>query len=298
MTDTPTKPTRVVDAHVHLWDPARTDWYPYLSQPGQLGEEGPAAGEGSGSGMFRRFDVATYASESAQWNVEKFVNVAAATGPHSIDETLELNRTAADQGGPSAIIGGLPPTDTVADAVALLDRQMEADRFRGVRPMGPLDSPVPDDAVLGALRDRNLVFELMAHPDQLEAAARRLADFPDLTVVVEHTGWPRTNSDEEHTLWRKGIAALAGLGQHVNCKLSGLSMPFGSMAFDVCAPWLEYAMEMFGSGRSMFASNFPVDSAAGSFDDLYTTFSAVTAGLNDGAREEVFALTAERVYRI
>ncbi len=26
-------PTRVVDAHVHLWDPARTDWYPYLSRP-------------------------------------------------------------------------------------------------------------------------------------------------------------------------------------------------------------------------------------------------------------------------
>ena len=25
------KPARVVDAHVHLWDPARTDWYPYLS---------------------------------------------------------------------------------------------------------------------------------------------------------------------------------------------------------------------------------------------------------------------------
>ena len=28
-----TRPTRVVDAHVHLWDPARTDWYPYLSHP-------------------------------------------------------------------------------------------------------------------------------------------------------------------------------------------------------------------------------------------------------------------------
>ena len=26
------RPTRVVDAHVHLWDPARTDWYPYLAQ--------------------------------------------------------------------------------------------------------------------------------------------------------------------------------------------------------------------------------------------------------------------------
>ncbi len=79
------RPTRVVDAHVHLWDPARTDWYPYLSSP-------PADGAGDPSRMFRRFDVDTYRAEAARWNVEKFVNVAAATGRHSIDETIELDR--------------------------------------------------------------------------------------------------------------------------------------------------------------------------------------------------------------
>jgi predicted TIM-barrel fold metal-dependent hydrolase len=230
--------------------------------------------------------------------VEKFVNVAAATGPNSIDETLELNRTAADQGGPAAIIGGLPPTETVAEAVALLDRQMAASRFRGVRPMGPLGDPVPDAALLGELRDRQLIFELMAHPDQLGMAAAQLAAFPDLTVVVEHTGWPRTNSDEERVLWQAGLAALAALGDHVVCKLSGLSMPFGSMEVEAFAPWLEFALQVFGADRCMFASNFPVDSAAGSFDDLYTTFSAVTDGLDVPAREKVFAATAERVYRI
>jgi L-fuconolactonase len=296
MTDSAERPTRVVDAHVHLWDPARTDWYPYLSRPGQLGEEGIT--RESASGMFRRFDADTYRAESARWNVEKFVNVAAATGPNSIDETLELNRNAERNGGPTAIIGGLPPTETVAEAVELLDRQMAAPRFRGIRPMGPLGDPVPDDAVLGALRDRRLVFELMAHPDQLESASARLAAFPDLTVVVEHTGWPRQNSDEERALWQEGISALAALGEHVVCKLSGLSMPFGTMAADTIGPWLEFALRAFGVDRCMFASNFPVDSAAGSFDDLYTTFSEVTAGLDPPSREKVFATTAERIYRI
>ena len=291
MTDAP---ARVVDAHVHLWDPARTDWYPYLSRPGH---EGGGSGIG-GSGMYRRFDADTYRAESARWNVEKFVNVAAATGPNSIDETLELDRNAPDRGGPAAIIGGLPPTETVAEAVALLDRQMAASRFRGVRPMGPLGDPVPDGAVLGELRDRQLIFELMAHPDQLAAAAARLAAFPDLTVVVEHTGWPRTNSDEERALWQAGLSALAALGDHVVCKLSGLSMPFGSMQVEAVAPWLEFALDAFGADRCMFASNFPVDSAAGSFDDLYTTFSAVTGGLDAPSREKVFAATAERIYRI
>ena len=286
------RPTRVVDAHVHLWDPANKTWYPYLSMAPSHG------GTGDASRMNRRFDVETYRAESAGWNVEKFVNVAAATGPNSVEETIELDRTAEANGGPDAIVGGLPPTDTVADAVALLDRQMTAPRFRGVRPMGPLSHPVPDPAVLGALQERNLVFELMAHPDLLATAATELAGFADLTIVVEHTGWPRSDSDEEFSLWQKGIDALAALGDHVVCKLSGLAMPLGSMRPDAIAPWIEHALEVFGPGRCMFASNFPVDAMAGTFDELYTGFAAVTSGLDDASRDLVFAGTAERIYRL
>jgi len=247
--------------------------------------------------MYRRFDVDTYTAETAGWNVEKFVNVAAATGRASIEETIELDSNAQARGGPDAIIGGLPPTDTVAEAIELLDRQMTASRFRGVRPMGANMGPVPDAGVLRALKERNLLFELMAHPDQLGVAAAQLAGFDDLTVVVEHTGWPHSNSDEERALWRSGIDALADLGDNVVCKLSGLAMPFGSMSVDVLAPWLEYAIEVFGVDRCMFASNFPVDAMSGTFDELYTTFSAVTSGLDGESREKLFAKNAERLYR-
>jgi len=288
-------PDRVVDAHVHLWDPARTDWYPYLSRP--QAHVPQAQGSGDQSRMNRRFDVATYRAEAARWNVVKFVNVAAATGPHSVEETIELDRRAPADGGPDAIVGGLPPTDTVAEAVALLDRQMEAERFRGVRPMGGLDRPVPDAGVLRALAERQLVFELMAHPDQLGAAAVQLAGVDDLTVVVEHTGWPRAGADDERALWRAGIEAMAGLGDRVVCKLSGLAMPLRSVGADALAPWLEFALEAFGVDRCLFASNFPVDSVYGTFDQLYDTFSAVTAGLDAGARDKLFAANAERVYR-
>jgi predicted TIM-barrel fold metal-dependent hydrolase len=284
------RPTRVVDAHVHLWDPARTDWYPYLSGQQQLKDIGDP------SGMARRFDVATYQAEAAGWNVEKLVNVAAATGRHSIDETLELDQRAEVDGHPDAIIGGLPPTGSTTEAVGLLDRQMAASRFRGVRPMGFFESPLPADDVLGVLQERGLVFELMTHPDQLQAAAAGLAAFDELVVVVEHTGWPRSGSDEERALWRAGIDALAGVGENVICKLSGLAMPLGSMRVDAFAPWLEHAIEAFGVDRCMFASNFPVDGMHGTFDELYSTFATVTAGLDDASRDKLFATNAERVY--
>ena len=287
MTD---RPSRVVDAHVHLWDPANSDWYPYLAHPERLGT-------GDGSRMARRFDTDIYRSEAAEWNVEKIVNVAAATGVHSVTETIDLDRRAEAGSGPDAIVGGLPPTDTVAEAVAVLDRQMAAPRFRGIRPMGINEGPVPRQEVLRALRERDLVFELMAHPDQLVDAASKL-DGVDVLVVVEHTGWPTSASDEERATWRAGIDALAGLGDNVLCKLSGLAMPFGAMRADDFAPWLEHAIDVFGVDRCMFASNFPVDSMYGTFDDLYTAFSTVTAGLDDRSRTKLFAENAERVYRI
>jgi L-fuconolactonase len=284
-----TRPDRIVDAHVHLWDPARVDWYPYLSGQQEIGMET--------AGMARRFDVPTYRAESTGWNVEKLVNVAAATGPNSVDETLELDRRADDEGHPDAIVGGIIPTESTAEAVALLDRQMGATRFRGVRPMGQFTEPLPPADVLSALRERGLLFEVMTHPDQLVAAAKGLEAFDDLTVVVEHLGWPRSSSDEEFALWREGIDALAGLGENVVCKLSGLAMPLGSMDPAAFAPWIEHAIEVFGVDRCMFASNFPVDGMHGTFDELFTAYAAVTSGLDAASRDKLFAGTAERVYR-
>jgi L-fuconolactonase len=284
------RPARVVDAHVHLWDPARTDWYPYLSGRQRLDL-------GDVSGMARRFDVPTYRSESQGWNVEKVVNVAAATGPHSVEETLELDRRPDDDGLLGAIVGGIIPTDAPADAVALIDRQMAADRFRGVRPMGAFTGPLPPTYVLEALRERGLLFELMAHPDQLQAAAEALGAVEGLVVVVEHTGWPRSDSDEEQALWRVGMAALAAIGPRVVCKLSGLAMPLGSMDPAAFAPWIEHAIETFGPDRCMFASNFPVDGLHGTFDELYAGYAAVVAGLDGATQDALFAGTATRVYR-
>jgi L-fuconolactonase len=282
---------RVIDAHVHLWDPARTDWYPYLSGAMKL-EMGDV------TGMARRFDPATHRAELPGWDVEHVVNVAAATGRYSIDETLELDRQAEAGGEPAALVGGIPPTDSVDEAIALVDRQMAATRLRGVRPMGAQEDPLPAPEVLRALADRGLVFELMAHAHQLEGAAAGLAAVDDFVVVVEHTGWPRSDTPEERQLWDAGMAALAGLGDRVVCKLSGLAMPLRSMSVEAQRPWLERALELFGVDRCFFASNFPVDGMFGSLAELYSTFAAVAAGLDEVSRDKLFAGNAERVYRI
>jgi len=286
-----TEVTRVVDAHVHLWDPARAEWYPFLAGAQELNM-------GDISGMVRKFDETTYFAESAKWHVEKFVHVAAAAAPFTVAETRERDELAQATGNPVAIVGSIGPEGSAAETIASLDEQVAAspERFRGVRAPA-YDAGVPEPDVLRALQERNLVLDVMTHTEKLQPAAAALADFGDLTIVVEHTGWPETNSDEEYRLWRTGMAALASLGTNVSCKLSGLAMPLGSMAVDAFRPWIEYCLEIFGTDRCMFASNFPVDGMHGTFDDLYGAYDELTAALDADDREKLFATTAERVYR-
>ena len=284
---------RVVDAHIHLWDPARTDWYPFLSGRQELG----SAHVSRLAEVARPFDEAAYLAEAKRWNVVKYVHVAAVAPAVLTEETAELQAQAELTGHPDAIIGGIDPTLAVEGIAAQLDAQCAAERFRGVRPLGLIDGAVPDRAVLAQLRDRGLILELMAHTGDLRHCAEVLADWGDLGVVVEHTGWPHTGSPEEFAEWRHGMAALAGAGDHVICKLSGLAMPLGTIDAETFRPWIAHAIEVFGVDRCMFGSNFPVDGMHGTFDQLYGTYDALTAELDVVSRDKLFAANAERVYR-
>ena len=75
-------------------------------------------------------------------------------------------------------------------------------------------------------------------------------------------------------------------------------MAAGSMAPGAIARWIEPVIERFGAHRCLFASNFPVDGLHGSLDELWSAYSAVTAGLPADERDALFAGTATRLYRL
>jgi predicted TIM-barrel fold metal-dependent hydrolase len=58
------------------------------------------------------------------------------------------------------------------------------------------------------------------------------------------------------------------------------------------------AIELFGTDRSMFASNFPVDSLRESFDSIFSGFDEITRGFSDAQRRALFHDNAVRIYRM
>ena len=58
------------------------------------------------------------------------------------------------------------------------------------------------------------------------------------------------------------------------------------------------AIDAFGTGRVMFASDFPTDKLFGGFDAHLSAYAAITADFSDDERRAMFAGNANRLYRL
>ena len=122
----------------------------------------------------------------------------------------------------------------------------------------------------------------------------------EITAQVQYAldqGWPLSVEADHFKAWQDGMTILAGLGERIHCKLSGLVMTVNDMSVGALRPWIERSIEIFGVDRCFFASNFPVDGLYGSFDQLYGAYDEITTGLSQQERNQLFATNAERVYR-
>ncbi len=63
-------------------------------------------------------------------------------------------------------------------------------------------------------------------------------------------------------------------------------------------PYVETAIEAFGSSRCMFEGNFLVDRAVCSYGVLWNGYKHITAGYSADERANLFSRTARAVYKI
>lgn len=286
-----------VDSHVHLWD-LGTGWYRHIVAADESVGLGPA------DGLKRDYLLGDYRADTACVRLEKFVHVSAAfpkDGPAL--ETRWLDELADRCGAPHAIVGTLDLRKGTADVERQLDIQMESARFRGIRMT--LGLPYQSElgrATLAMLADRALVLDVGIHPHSTIDAATRAAEAnPAVSFVLEHMGAPPAPppllDSERVSQWRRDVAAFASLGNTV-CKLSGIAMTFHRYDIDAFRPYLDHCLEVFGTDRCMFGSNFPVDRLYGNFEALISIYSELISDLPSDDRHCLMVANAERIYRI
>ena len=292
-----------VDAHVHLWDLSHIR-YPWLSPP--FRDDGP---NGSVEPIARDYLLDDYRADAQGWDVRGIVHVDAGADPAAaLDETRWLQAMADKRGMPNAIVAFAALDDP--DVEVLLEAHAANPNVRGIRHIvnwheDPRRTYTPRDVTadprwakgFAALGKYRLSFDLQAYPSQFAGLADLIAHHPEIPVIINHAGMPVDTDESGKDLWRAGMRALAA-SPHVAVKLSGFGFIHRNWSSDQIRPYLLEAIDIFGTSRAMFASDFPTDKLFGSFDKHLDAYSEIVSGFSRDERCDLFGRNAARIYRL
>jgi L-fuconolactonase len=161
-----------------------------------------------------------------------------------------------------------------------------------------------------------LVFDAWVYHTQLGDVAALAAAFPDTTIVLNHVGTPILGGpyagrfDNAFAEWSAGMAALARQ-PNVCVKLGALPIrrpgaaaasrdgpPSSENVATAWRPFIERSIELFGAGRCMFESNFPVQKRWCSYPVVWNACKRLAAGASADEKAALFQQTAARVYKV
>ena len=283
-----------VDTHVHFSD-LREEQLAYVWLLPEF--EHPVLGD-IGAIQAQRYWADDFVRETRFQNVSKSVHVQAALGIEDpVEETRWLQAFADRLGHPHGIVGEVHLAQP--DAAEVLERHLQYANFRGVRDFGEGD--YPSDATWRAgfanLEKHDLVACLDSSPETY-ASIKGLAEaFPNITISLDHAGFPRARDDDYFAMWKRELANLAE-APNVVIKISGLGMCDNDWTVDSFRPWVLTCIETFGVERSFFGTNWPVDRLYSSYGDVVNAYEAIISGFSLDEQVALFSGNAERIFRV
>jgi len=206
-------------------------------------------------------------------------------------------------------------------------------RFRGIRHASAFDdSPdvrashtLPPKGLLGLpafregyarLAKYGLSFDAWLYHTQIPELTALARANPETTIVFDHFGGPigigpyEGKRAEIFAQWKKDVAELASC-PNVVAKLGGINMavngfgwhkrdlpPTSDELVAATRDWYLHSIDVFGPGRCMFESNFPVDKLSCSYGVLWNAFKKIARGFSETEKASLFHDTAKRVYRL
>lgn len=223
----------------------------------------------------------------------------------------------------------------LGDEVApILEALIEAGngRFRGIRHATVSDNRITNNLArvlpfdmlqnskfqrgLAQLQAAGLNFDAWIYHTQIPQLIKVARTFPRLPFILNHIGAPLgvgPYAAMRKEVFKDWCASLKELAKcpNVYIKLGGLGMvvfgfnfhehlkpPSSQILADEWRPYLEIPIELFGSKRCMFESNFPVDKASSSYLTLWNAFKRITQGASDTDKFWLYSGTATSTYKL
>jgi L-fuconolactonase len=273
----------MIDAHLHLWDPAEGS-YPWLADLPMLRRAyGPTDFDPGG----RELDAVV------------FVEAGRGAG----DPLAEVTRVEEIAAGWPLLAGIVAhaPLEAGPRVAPLLDRLAEHSLVKGIR--RNLQDEAPGFALsdgflvgVGLLARHGFVADICIRSWQIPEVTELARSAPHVTFVLDHLGKPDIRAGRWQP-WADDLSRLAELG-NVVAKLSGLTTEADWTTWTPrqIVPYLVHAINVFGASRCMFGSDWPVSTLAVDYQDWADLVQDAMLAVSPTDRTQILHSVAARVY--
>lgn len=280
------RPARIVDTHVHFFDPSRPQGVPWPPKDDAL--------------LYRTTLPKDYRALPVPQAVDGVVVVEASPWAEDNQWVLDL---AAREPLIVGVVGNLMPG--APDFGAHLERFAANRLFRGFRIRdGSFERLLGEKAFVDDLKaaaERGLCFDVHSPPAWVGQAERLARLVPDLRLVINHVANARVDGRPPSDDWRRTMEGLAARPR-VYMKVSGLVEGTGRKSGDAPAdpelyrPVLEALWTLFGPDRLLYASNWPVSARFAPLARVQQIAANFFAAKGRAALDKVFWRSARIAY--
>lgn len=281
---------KIVDTHVHVWDIDKAE-YLWLKNDTSL--------------LNQTWQIEQLEKERKEAGITAGVLVQAAGNVEDTDNMLQVARRT---GWIAGVVTWLPLTDTVATGKVLEEKYLADEYFKGARhqihdepdPRWLLQPPVIDSLKILARHD--IPYDVVAVvPAHIETALELAQKVPGLRMVFDHLSQPPIASREKFGKWGE-LMKTAATHKNFYAKISGLGTASGNFKdrkADDLEPYIEFALKHFGTNRCLCGGDWPVSLLAGSYTQVWETYTGILGRLLNGKeQEQVFYTNAKDFYSL
>jgi L-fuconolactonase len=172
--------------------------------------------------------------------------------------------------------------------------------FRHILQSEPSGLMTDSDFIYGLdqLARAGYTYDLLIYWHQMEEAIEMVSQLPDLRIVLDHIGKPDIR-DGRILKWAKGIARLAEK-PNVWCKISGMVTEAHWQYWkpEDLIPYLDLTFQLFGPGRCLFGSDWPVCTLASTYQDWLQLVTGYLHKFSESEQQAVLSGNCERFYQL
>lgn len=274
-----------IDAHQHYWQIDRGDY-------GWITPQLPV--------LYRDYFPEHLHPSLEKHGMDKTILVQAAPTLEETDYMLALSDTSDTIGG---VVGWLDVNDP--DYRAHYERFSKHPKFVGFRVMiqeMPDADEVLDASFIEALRyfaAKDVPIDLLVVSHQLKSVTELLNLVPGLRGVIDHIAKPRI-AEGKLDPWKSQMAEIA---KHpgIYCKLSGMVTEADHEHWKLSdfAAYIRHILDVFGTERVMFGSDWPVCLLAANYDQVVEVLEqSLPPSWSDSEKARLFGLNAKEFYKL